>query len=263
MERTRILPLLFKHELTDKSLTSRYQLACKPQQNSLNRILLFAFCLFCPGAVIAQTSYQQITLGGGLGGATAYAGANSPKTDLAFYVDAAYYPIPLFNIGLQGQSGMLGGARAPNSINPKSFKNTYQAAMLTGQLYLGVFYQEGASSFLNALRNFYGGAGYGVIANNIYNTDISAAKITNHVTNTLHMVPVTGGYEFNILKNKFNEPLLKANFSSAFYYIIGKGLDGYYDNNSKSFDFYTFYAIGLKYTIILHANHGRSYNKFD
>ena len=229
----------------------------------MNKLLLIAICLFFPGAIIAQTSYQQLTLGGGPGVATAYAGADIPKTDLAFYLDAAYYPIPLFNIGLQGQSGMLGGSAVPKSINVKSFKNTYQAVMLTGQLYLGVFYQEGANTFLNALRNFYGGIGFGVMDNDIYNTDISTPKVTDHVTNSLRMVPITGGYEFNILKNKFNEPLLKANISSAFYYITGKGLDGYYDNNSKSFDYYTYYAIGLKYTIVMHANHGRSYNKFD
>jgi len=264
VERTRILPLLFKHaNYVTKLLSSLYQLAYKPLPINLNKIFLTAVCLFSSGTIIAQTSYQQITLGGGPGAATAYAGADVPKTDVAFYVDAAYYPIPLFNIGFQGQSGMLGGTAAPKSINFKSFKNTYQAVTLTGQLYLGVFYEDGKNSVLNALRNFYGGAGFGVMASNIYNVDITAPKITDHVTNTLRMVPITGGYEFNILKNKFNEPLLKANFSSAFYYIIGKGLDGYYDNNSKSFDYYTYYAIGLNYTIILHGYHGRNYNKFD
>ncbi len=231
----------------------------------MNKILIVLFFLGTPYLLKAQTRYQQITLGGGLGAATAYAGESVPETEAAFYADVAYYPVPEVFFDAQAQFGSLGGKATTGSLNQKAFANRYQSAMITGQLFLGVFYPAGDNSFLNFIRNFYGGTGYGVMANNVRYTDLSDPKVIDQTTNTLRFVPINGGYEFNWLKNRFNEPVLKVNISSSFYYIMGKGLDGYTSANSyaNSFSFYTYYSIGLKYTLIIHGGYGRSYNKFD
>lgn len=230
---------------------------------SLTRTYLIFFLVFVFSRISAQTRYQQLTLGGGIGVATAYAGAGLPQTNPAFYTSACYYPFPVFNIELEGQAGMLSGGELNKSRDLKNFKNNYQAVILDANLYLGVFFDPQKSAFLNVIKNFYGGVGYGVIANSVNNTDLINPNTTDHVNNTLKLIPVTGGFEYDILKNKYNEPVLKANFSATFNYTIGKGLDGYYDNYGKAFNFYNYYAVGLKYTIIIRAAYGRGYNKFD
>jgi hypothetical protein len=227
------------------------------------KIFVLVFLSFVFSHLYAQTRYQQFTLGGGLGAATAYAGADRPQTNIAFYANACYYPVPVFNVCFEGQGGALSGAADSKSRSHKSFNNNYKAVIVDANLYLGVFFDPEKNKFLNVIKNFYGGVGYGVIANSINNVDLANIKTTNHVNNTLNMVPFKGGYEYSILKNRYNEPVLKADFSATFNYVIGKGLDGYYDNYAGAFSFYAFYAVGLKYTFIIHATYGKSYNKFD
>ena len=77
------------------------------------------------------------------------------------------------------------------------------------------------------------------------------------------MVPFKLGYEYNIIRNSANEPVLKVDASLVLNYIDARGLDGYYDHYSKSINFYTYYAIGLRYAINLNHIGERSYNKFD
>jgi hypothetical protein len=77
------------------------------------------------------------------------------------------------------------------------------------------------------------------------------------------VVPLKLGYEFNLIKNSDNDPVLKADASLALNYIDGRGLDGYYDSFSKSINVYTFYTVGLRYAISLGHPGERSYNKFD
>jgi hypothetical protein len=229
----------------------------------LNKVVLIVTYLFIAGWANAQTAYQQFTLGGGPGAATAYAGAALPKTEAAFYIDAGFYPIADGFINLQGQSGTLAGDAEPGSINHKSFQNSYKSVTLNAQLFLGVFYKEGNNGFLNFIRKFYGGSGYGVIINNITNVSVAAARTKEVVTNRLDIIPVTGGYEFNVLRNAYNEPMLKINISSTFYYVPAKGLDGYSDVNAAPYSYYTYYAIGLKYIFIVHTRPHRDYNRLD
>ena len=227
------------------------------------KVYSVAFLLFAFSGLKAQTRYQQLTLGGGAGAAMAYAGAALSQTNIAFYASASYYPVPVFNIDLEAQAGTLSGAPSNKSKSKKKFTDSYNAVILDANLYLGAFFDPQTSGFLNVIRNFYGGVGYSVMANSVNNVDLADIKTTNHIDNTINVVPFRTGYECSILKNRYNEPVLKADFSFTFNYTIGKGLDGYYDSYSKSFNFYNFYAVGLKYTIIVKAAYGKGYNKYD
>ncbi len=222
---------------------------------------LFLICVFSD--VGAQTRYQQFTAGGGAGAATAYAGADLPQTHAAFYADIGYYPFSVFNIELEGQSGTLSGVSAANSKSLKNFNNNYKAVILDANLYLGVFFDAQKNKFLNVIKNFYGGAGYGIIAGSINNVEIPITGAANHINNTLKIIPFKAGYEYDILRNNYNEPLLKIDLSARLNYVLGQGLDGYYDTYAKAYSFYAFYNVGIKYTFIIHSTYGKSYNKFD
>jgi len=229
----------------------------------LTKLYLFVFLLFVFSGASAQTRYQQFTTGGGAAVATAYAGAGVPQTNAAFYAGIGYYPYPVFNIELEGQSGTLSGVSMPGAKNLKNFNNNYKAVILDANLYLGVFFDAQKNGFLNVIKNFYGGIGYGVIAGSINNVEIPITGNINHVNNTLKMIPFKGGYEYDILRNKYNEPLLKIDVSATLNYVMGHGLDGYYDSYAKGYSFYAFYNVGIKYTFIIHSTYGKSYNKFD
>jgi hypothetical protein len=226
-------------------------------------IYLIIFLFFTFSRSQAQTRFQQLTLGGGAGIATAYAGADVAQANPAFYANICYYPFQVFNIELEGQSGTLSGVAKPHSRDLKSFSNKYQAVTVGANLYLGAFFDPQKDPFLNVIKNFYGGIGYGVITNSVNNIDLANLSAIDHVNNTLKMIPIKGGFEWTFVRNKYNEPVLKADFSTTFNYTIGHGLDGYYDNYGKSFNFYNYYTVGLKYTIIIKAAYGKDYNKFD
>jgi hypothetical protein len=211
---------------------------------------------------MAQTNVPQITFGGGDGLASAFTGTTLQKTTLAFYGDAAFYPAPYLNLNIEGQAGSLEGA-APNNKNRKSFNNNLRAVVINGELQAGAFIAPDKGSFSNLVRNIYVGTGFGLISSNITNINIVNSKVTDHVTNTLHMVPFKLGYECNIIKNSYNNPVLKVDGYLTLNYIDARGLDGYYDHYSKSINFYNYYAIGLRYAISLYHIGARSYNKFD
>jgi len=229
----------------------------------LTKIYLVALLLVVCSKISAQITYQQFTIGAGAGAATAYAGADLPQTKAAFYAGACYYPVPVFNFGLEAQSGTLSGMPAPGSHDLKNFSNSYKTLILDANLYLGVFFNGQQNGFLNFIRNFYGGVGYGVMFDNIDNVNLANPGTTNNLTNTLKVISFKSGYEFNILKNSDNEPLLKADLSTRLYYVNGKGLDGYYERFAKSHSFYTCYAIGLKYTFVMKTSYTKGYKKYD
>ena len=229
----------------------------------MTKLYLFVFLLFVFSGVSAQTRYQQFTVGGGAGATTAYAGADLPKTNAAFYADIGYYPFSVFNIELEGQSGTLSGVSALNSRSLKNFNNNYKAVIVDANLYLGVYFDAQKNQFLNVIKNFYGGVGYGIIAGSINNVEIPITGNVNHVNNTLKIIPFKAGYEYDLLRNSYNEPLLKIDVSARLNYVMGQGLDGYYDSYAKAHSFYAFYNVGIKYTFIIHSTYGKSYNKFD
>jgi hypothetical protein len=225
----------------------------------LNKIVLFIILIFISGNLKAQSNLQQIAFGAGAGAATAYTGTQLQKTMFAWFVDAGYCPVPFLNINIEGQAGALAGASL-NAKNIKSFNNNYRAAILNAELKPGMFFDYGQSDFLSAVKNIYIGAGFGLLNNNIVNVKISDPQITDHIKNTIYIIPFKLGYEFILLK-RYNEPKLKADLSYSFNYTIERGLDGYTDSNSKAFYFYNYYAIGLKYAINIFDRSGKRHYK--
>ena len=224
--------------------------------------LLMVSIVFIPGILKAQSSFQQLTFGGGVGVAGAYAGAQVQKTTLAAFAAAGYYPIPDLNFNLEGQVGALAGAAIPGQKDLKSFNNHYQAIMLDADIHLGLFFDYRQSNFLTIIKGFYGGAGYGVVNDNVTNTDLANPKTTDNVKNTVRMVPVILGYEYNLL-NQYNEPFLKLCLSYSFNYCLDKGIDGYPTTYTNGANYYNYISAGIKYTIILRGVSGRTYNKLD
>jgi len=227
----------------------------------LNKVVLLVVLLFIVVELRAQSSFQQLTFGSGGGAATTYAGTQLQKTTFAWFADAGYCPFSFLNIDFEMQTGSLAGASL-NTGNPKSFNSRYRAVILNLELHAGAFLEDEQSGFLNAARHVYIGTGFGLLNNNITNVNIATLQAAGPIKNTLHVIPFKLGYELNLINND-DGPLLKADLTYTLNYTRGRGLDGYYDNNSSAFYFYNYYALGLKYAITLRDHSGRRHYKLD
>jgi hypothetical protein len=235
--------------------------AARIKLHALNRIYLLIIFLFATIQLKAQSDgLQEFTFGAGGGTTKAYAGAAVQKIELAGFIDAGFYFTPFLNINVEEQFGAMGGSSL-NYTNVKSFTNNYNATFLKAELQFGQFFDPGQSNFLNLAKGIYIGTGYGLLNGNITNTNIITGA-TDHVQATVRVLPTTLGYEYSLV-NRFNEPIVKFDLLYTFNYTLGKGLDGYFDQNSKAFKFYNYYGIGVKYAISLAEHPGKRRFKLD
>ena len=228
----------------------------------MNKLISLIVLIFISGQLKAQSSVPQITVGGGGGVATAFTGTVLQKNTVAFYGDAAYYPLPYLNVNMEVQTGSLSGTSA-GTRNRKSFTNNFNAEIINGELQLGVIIKPDINGFFDVVRNIYGGVGYGVLNGDISNVNIREPAVTDHIKNTLNIIPLKVGYELNIVKNIYQEPVLKLDGCLNLNYVKGEGLDGYYDKNAAPHSFYTYVSLGLRYAISLRHGTAKDYNKFD
>ncbi|MGZ4099404.1 MAG: MORN repeat-containing protein [Bacteroidia bacterium] len=205
-----------------------------------------------PVGLKTESILHQFTFGTGGGAASAYAGSRLVKTNFVWFLDAGYYPAPWVDVNIERQAGTLQGD-ALNLKNTKKFNNTYSAFILSVSVKPGYVFDYQLNGFSNFVKNFYLQTGYGILNNDVTNTNIIHPQITDHVKNTIGVIPVKAGYEVNLL-SKYYEPLIKIDISYSFNYAIDKGLDGYLDNHIKHFYFYNLYAIGLKYAFSIRHN---------
>ena len=223
-------------------------------------ITLFVLILFS-GRIRAQGSIPQITLGGGVGVSTAFAGTEVQKTNLAWFAEAGYYPGTYVVMTAEEQIGTFSGASLnPNGVNPKSFINNYNATIFNIGVAPTIILNDKQSALANVLKNIYLGTGLGLLFSNITNVNFYNIQAKDHINNFLPIVPLKSQYEYSIVNNR-QEAVLKLDLSSAFYYAIGKGIDGYYDSFARHGAFYYFLNIGIKYPFNLDGGSGRPYNQ--
>lgn len=228
----------------------------------LDKLVSIIFLVIISGQLRAQKSVPQITVGGGGGISTAYGGAVLRENNVAFYGDAAYYPLPYLNVNLEVETGTLSGAAAGKKPL-KSFTNKFNAEIINGELQMGLIIKPDINGFFDIVRNIYGGVGYGVLNGDINNVNVANASVTDHVKNTLHIVPLKVGYELTIVKDIYEDPELILNGCLNLNYVKEKGIDGYYDKYAAPHSFYTYASLGLKYAISLRHGKAKDYNKFD
>ena len=228
----------------------------------MKKLITGIVLMIISGQLMAQSNVPQIAVGAGGGFAQVFAGTQSQKTTLAFYGDAAYYPVSGFDINIEAQTGLLSGIPL-NKKNSKSFNNKYTAGLINIEFQARAGISPDINGFLDFVRNIYVGTGYGIINGNITNISITRPYPVAYVKNTLHMVPLKLGYELNLVKNSFDEPVLKLDGCLNFNYVKGQGLDGYYDKLAAPYSFYSYSSLGVRYAISLRHNNPTAYNKFD
>ncbi|TWJ00786.1 hypothetical protein JN11_02045 [Mucilaginibacter frigoritolerans] len=222
-----------------------------PKKYHMNKVLLLIAFIFICGTLKAQNDEQSLNLGFNAGGVNTY--FTNSKASFGYSVKVNYYPSDFFDVSLETQFGTL-SAGTPNgfpfSLNNVNFINKYQAVIVKANLHFGTLIDEDA--FLDPMRHFYAATGIGYLHNRINDIYPDASTYIRYKT---PVIPVEFGYNINI-KSYYNDPLLKINLSYSLNYVTGLGLDGF--NNVQvpaSVHFYSFYSIGIEYTMAVFGRH--------
>jgi hypothetical protein len=237
-------------------------------------ILFFVFAL---ASVMAKAqggyNYYEFGVGGGVGYGRAYADTKTQNYHPIYNLNVVYNYGPFLPIGLEFQFGSLsgGGRTVDKDQFGRIYKNNYKALILHADLQMGDIIDYSDNSFLNAVKNFYLGTGFGAVDNhmtdiqrtNLYpqNGDIGSTNGFQGKDNGINLViPLRIGYEFKIF-DSYDQPAYGIILGYEHNYTFGEGLDGYNDppqifkNNAP--DQYAHFTLGFRYNF----GNTASYNK--
>lgn len=228
----------------------------------LRKAILFFILVFSGLILRAQDSYNYTPYGVGFFGSFNTPYDDLKKSNYGITVNATgyYNASPYTSLGLELQVGGLSGGSIVTDPNRRQYNNHYAALALHVDFALGEIIDYSRSDFLDAVKDFYLGTGFGVINNNmvfIQRTNllptgypVGAYTFPGKNSSLNLMVPLRFGYEFKIY-NEWAEPYLGIQIGYIHNYTFGEGLDGYADPPSKfrndSPDQYRQFFIGVKY----------------
>jgi len=135
----------------------------------------------------------------------------------------------------------------------RSYRNHYQSYVVHADMQFGEFLDyESGNWMVKSMKNFYVGAGIGIIYNNIasirrYNADSTYVYGgTDHSNNII--LPIRFGYRVK-LYNAYNEPSVEMELGYQKNFVFGYGLDGYSDPifTSRSYEVFEGLQVGVKF----------------
>lgn len=235
---------------------------CKSVNNlnlsMLKRCILLIVAVSVSIAANAQSGYNYNNFGFGFGvsGLRPQADLKKQYNDLGYHANFTYYYNPYVPIEIELQLGKLrgGGDNVADDKDTRKFLNTYKALMIHIDYQLGDAIDYQRNGFLNIIKNFYGGIGFGAILNSVAvnrNSLLVPSYVFPGNNKSVNLiVPIRFGYEFKIY-DYYGIPKFGINLGYVHNVTFGEGLDGYDDPNAKfknnAPDQYRQVVIGLKY----------------
>jgi len=221
----------------------------------VKKLLLF-FSLIVTAVAAKSQSYNYNMFGVGANVSAVYPYADLPigKYSIAFNLTGYYNFSPYIPIGLEFQTGTLSGGDRKLDVHGRQYTNSYKALIVHADIYAGQLLDYDFNAFKRVIKDFYVGAGVGVINNNL--TDIVRVQPgkdyvfpgTNKSSNIV--VPLRVGYEFRI-NNNFGEQFMGINVGYITNITWGEGIDGYADPASQfknnALDQYSQIVVGVKF----------------
>lgn len=222
------------------------------------RINITVLLLLSSNILFAQLSYNYTGYSVGLGGGLALASADLAKkiNKNAFFVNLNYNYSPYTTFTAELQAGKLAGGDRVTDIARRAFENSFKAVVFYADLQAGEYIDYRNRGFLNIIKNFYAGTGFGVIHNrmtSIQRTSLNDPKYTfpGQDASTELMLPVRIGYEFKFY-NDYQEPQTRVNINYQINWVYGEGLDGYNDPSTmfrnNYVDRYSLLSVSVKYS---------------
>lgn len=231
---------------------------------ALKRYILLVFTITAALGAKAQSGYNYQEWGWGVGAGYERGYTNITRQDnhVSLNANLVYNYNPYLPIEAEIQVGKLSGGGLAPSQDPygRQYTNNYKAFILHADFQLGAGIDYEYSWFLKLVKDFYIGAGVGVISNTnqVQRYSIYAPpypqpgyyKFPGSDNSVDLMVPLRFGYEFKFY-DSYNEPSAAIDLGYIHNFAFGEGLDGYNDPSSKfknnSIDQYRQITITFKY----------------
>lgn len=193
-------------------------------------VLLISSALFSFGQSIRP--FKAFDIGGGVNVNTLNGDTETTTPSQSYSIHLAYNPDLYINFIAEFQTGQFKGGSVQNPTSRK-FSSAFNSFSLRGQYQVGRLLFESDSRIINSFRNFYAGAGIGVVDIDIKPEDIRRSSVnypefyTGGVNQSLSLfLPLRMGYEIK-LKNKFKETLAKVDLAYQYNVGLSDDLDGF------------------------------------
>lgn len=244
----------------------------------MKKYFLLTAALFTAFILKAQDNYyyQKLGLGFDLSSVEGYTKLKTQYGHAAADVSFLYNYSPYLHVAAEFQAGRLSGGGPTTDIDPygRSYTNNYKALIFHADVMAGTIINYTDSGFLNFLKNFYIGSGFGFVFNNnkVQRTNIIAANgpltyvFPGKNTSVNLDVPLRVGYEFKVF-NTLDELKMAVVIGYIHSFVYGEGLDGYDDpsphfkNNAPNQ--YRQIVIGYRYFLGSNAFNHTYRTKFD
>jgi hypothetical protein len=228
------------------------------QHLALKKYILFFAVVLIATAVKAQSgyNYQEWGIGGGASWERGYTNITTQYSHPAFNLNVVYNYNPYLPVEAEIQIGQLSGGGLSPKQDPygRVYTNNYKAIIFHADFQLGGGIDYSDDWFLNIVKDFYIGSGFGFISNtnkvqrySIYQSTYKFPGVDNSLD---LMIPVRFGYEFKFFDD-YNEPAFAIDLGYIHTVAFGEGLDGYNDPSSKfknnALDQYRQFNITFKY----------------
>lgn len=226
----------------------------------LKKITFLLFLVLCTHVLKAQSGYNYAPYGIAVevSSVREYTDFKHYSNALAYSISSVYNYSPYLPIGSELQFGTLSGGSNTNKAYDaygRQSTNSYKALLLHADIQAGEILNYGDSFFLNVIKNFYVGTGFGFIYNDMtfiqrkdpYNPAYGNFPGKDKGVNFI--LPLRVGYEIKIFNN-YDEPAYSINIGYRHNIDFGEGLDGYNDNpaifKNNAKDQYRQISIGFK-----------------
>ncbi len=220
--------------------------------NFLLRIT-FITTILCLTATLSKAQigndYSRFDLGASLGSNQFNGDVVNVQSTKGFSLNFNYNQSAFLNYIFEFQGGKLAGGNKTTEPANREFAADYDYLAVRAQLQAGEIMDYSQSRLANAFKNFYIGAGVGVILDNI--TSINRYSTTGQFTPGLNksqalFVPLRVGYEIKIF-NKYQRPDFKIDIAYQYNSTFTDNLDGY--KVGKSNDSFSQFSIGVKFAV--------------
>jgi hypothetical protein len=218
----------------------------------LKKYILFFVIILAAITVRAQSGYNyyEFGIGGGASYERGYTNITRQYNHPSFNFNFIYNYNPYVPIEAEIQIGTLsGGGLSPSGgLAPKLdpygrvYINNYKAIIFHGDFQLGAGIDYEDNWFLQIVKDFYIGTGFGFVSNtnkvNRYSPNAPPYPQPGYykfpgVDSSIDlMVPFRFGYEFRFF-DSYNEPSISIDLGYVHTIAFGEGLDGYNDPSSK------------------------------
>jgi hypothetical protein len=211
--------------------------------------------LVCTSSLLAKAqlgyNYAQYDLGFAGALNRAYTDAETVTNTPGAFISFTYNQTPYLNFIAEAQAGQLKGGDVFNTLSSRYFNNHYKAVSFRVQLQAGELFDYSQSRVFNALKNFYGSTGLGVVYNSMHEINRTSLYIEDFTatgvnTSSEVFIPVKVGYEFKIF-NSYNEPTVKFDLGYQANFDLGDQLDGMKAGSRR--DIFTQFTIGFKFAL--------------